>query len=67
MIIFTGSDISRGETAPTYTHMAIAKLMNENRIKTLITENQDNFHRMSGVPSGDSFYQLHGNNYLETC
>ena len=71
MVGFTGADISRNHNRPSLTHMAIAKLMEENHIKTILTENTDNLHRLSGMPVGNEIvnrlFELHGNSYLEIC
>ena len=51
--------------------MAISKLMEENKIKALITENCDKLHRQTGMPVGTEvmsrIFEMHGNEYLETC
>jgi len=70
-MILTGPEISVGHLTPSYTHMAIAELMKSDKVKAVITENTDNFHRMSGMPVGNEvfkkLYEIHGNEYVQTC
>ncbi|CAH1791786.1 unnamed protein product [Owenia fusiformis] len=54
------------ELRPTYTHEALAKLIEMGHIKYLISQNCDGLHRLSGVPF-DSLAELHGNAYHERC
>lgn len=51
---------------PTYTHMALKKLVNEGILKCLISQNTDGLHLRSGIPK-KNFAELHGNTNLEVC
>ena len=51
---------------PSPTHNVIAKLVNNNYIKTVLSQNVDNLHRKSGVPRG-KLIELHGNLQCERC
>lgn len=52
--------------APTYSHRAIAKLVEEGLVQTVMTQNVDNLHRKSGVPP-QRLIELHGNLQCERC
>lgn len=52
--------------APTLSHRAIARLVAEGMVQTVITQNVDNLHRRSGVPR-DQLVELHGNLQCERC
>lgn len=54
------------EVQPTYAHRAIAKLVQEGLVKTVLTQNVDNLHRRSGVPR-EAMIELHGNLQCERC
>jgi NAD-dependent deacetylase len=47
-------------------HLALANLVGENRLTAIITQNVDNLHQASGVPS-DRIIELHGNGTYATC
>jgi NAD-dependent SIR2 family protein deacetylase len=51
---------------PTAAHRAIAKLVREGLVKTVLTQNVDNLHRRSGVPRAN-LAELHGNLQCERC
>merc|ERR1719473_2064548 len=51
---------------PTYAHRAIAKLVSEGYVKTVMTQNVDNLHRRSGVKR-EQLIELHGNLQCERC
>jgi NAD-dependent SIR2 family protein deacetylase len=51
---------------PTPTHMALVKLMEQNHLKYLISQNIDGLHRRSGIPP-EKLAEVHGNTNLEKC
>ena len=51
---------------PSYTHEAIAKLVEMGHIKHVISQNTDGLHRLSGIPR-DKLSELHGNSFHEKC
>eukprot|EP00392_Amoebophrya_sp_AT5.2_P009004 g9032.t1 len=51
---------------PTYTHRALAALVERGYLKTILTQNVDNLHRKSGVPRAH-LVELHGNLQCEVC
>ncbi|KAI6650617.1 hypothetical protein LOD99_7667 [Oopsacas minuta] len=51
---------------PTYTHEAIAILVERGLIKHVISQNGDGLHLLSGL-SPDNLSELHGNVFLEKC
>jgi len=51
---------------PSYTHMALVKLMNEGFLKFLISQNCDGLHRKSGIPAS-KIAEVHGNTNTERC
>lgn len=51
---------------PTQCHMAIKKLINENIVKHVISQNTDGLHVKSGIPL-DRISEVHGNSYKEYC
>lgn len=54
------------ELRPTYTHEAIAKLVEMGLLKHVISQNVDGIHRLSGVPQAQ-ISELHGNVFHEKC
>eukprot|EP01132_Coremiostelium_polycephalum_P007639 gene7639-9397_t len=54
------------EIVPTFAHMAIAKLVELDIVKFVITTNMDNLHLRSGVPVS-KIVELHGNSFKERC
>ena len=51
---------------PTYTHEALAKLIEMDMVKHIISQNGDGLHGLSGV-SEVKLSELHGNVFLEMC
>lgn len=51
---------------PTYTHEALAKLMEMGLVKHVISQNGDGLHGLSGIPP-ENLSELHGNVFLEIC
>lgn len=51
---------------PSLSHMSIAKLVQQNIVKNIISQNIDGLHVKSGVPL-DRISELHGNYNLEEC
>ena len=51
---------------PTYTHEALAKLLELGLLKHVISQNGDGLHGLSGIPPGN-ISELHGNVFLEVC
>lgn len=51
---------------PTYTHMALKKLVDEGMVSMIVSTNIDGLHRRSGVPK-KNMAELHGNVYKEVC
>ena len=51
---------------PTYTHEAIALLVERGLIRHVISQNGDGLHLLSGLQS-DRLSELHGNVFLEKC
>lgn len=54
------------ELRPTYTHESLAKLIELNHLKYVITQNGDGLHGLSGVPPNKQA-ELHGNAFEERC
>lgn len=52
--------------APNAGHMALARLAEQGRLKTVITQNVDNLHQDSGLPA-ERVIELHGNASYATC
>jgi NAD-dependent deacetylase len=52
--------------APGEGHRALARLVNEGIVETIITQNIDNMHQKAGVP-GDKVIELHGNGTYAHC
>jgi len=52
--------------APNAGHMALARLAQQGRLKSVITQNVDNLHQDSGLPP-DQVIELHGNASYATC
>lgn len=51
---------------PTYTHEALAKLIDLGLLHHIISQNGDGLHSLSGVPK-DKLSELHGNVFIEMC
>jgi NAD-dependent SIR2 family protein deacetylase len=54
------------QAAPTFTHWAIKRLLQIERLRHLTSQNTDGLHLRSGVPR-DKISELHGNTYLARC
>ena len=51
---------------PSYSHLAIAELINKGYVEHLISQNIDDLHLKSGIPE-DKLTELHGNVFVEQC
>ena len=51
---------------PSKAHMALAKLVEEKKVKDIISQNLDGLHLKSGVPA-EKLHEVHGNQNLEKC
>jgi mono-ADP-ribosyltransferase sirtuin 6 len=51
---------------PTYTHEALARLVEAGQLAHVISQNADGLHRLSGIPA-DRLSELHGNVFHEKC
>jgi NAD-dependent deacetylase len=51
---------------PNAGHFAVARLVAQGKVSAVITQNVDNLHQASGVPS-DRIIELHGNASYATC
>ena len=51
---------------PSYSHMAIAELVNHGYVDHLISQNVDGLHLKSGIPY-HKLTELHGNLFMEKC
>ena len=60
------SGFSYERLRPTYTHEALAKLLELGYLKHILSQNTDGLHRLSGVPR-DKISELHGNSFHERC
>ena len=58
--------ISWDEAKPTKTHMAIAKLAEQDLTKFVISQNIDGLHLRSGIPR-KNIAELHGNMFVDEC
>ena len=54
------------EAKPNVGHLAISKLVSMGKVKKVITQNIDNLHQDSGIPS-DQVIELHGNTTYAKC
>jgi NAD-dependent deacetylase len=52
--------------APNAGHIALAKLVNQGKVRAIITQNVDNLHQHSGA-SADKVIELHGNASYAKC
>eukprot|EP00088_Acartia_fossae_P035025 TRINITY_DN3602_c0_g1_i2.p1 TRINITY_DN3602_c0_g1~~TRINITY_DN3602_c0_g1_i2.p1 ORF type:complete len:556 (-),score=130.90 TRINITY_DN3602_c0_g1_i2:286-1953(-) len=59
-------NVSWDDAKPTPTHMAIAKLVELDIVKFVITQNIDGLHLRSGVPRRN-LAELHGNMFVDQC
>jgi NAD-dependent deacetylase len=62
---FAMEDMFAG-AAPNAGHKAAAELVMRGKLQTVITQNIDNLHQASGVPS-EKLIELHGNTTYATC
>lgn len=62
---FEGKD-SMATAQPNRGHRAIAHLVDKGKASTVITQNVDNLHQVSGIPS-DKVLELHGNAHYAKC
>eukprot|EP01083_Nonionella_stella_P096540 271426_1 len=58
--------ITLEQAVPTYSHMAMVALFNNNLLHYLVSTNVDGLHRRSGVKKSQ-MAELHGNIYREIC
>jgi mono-ADP-ribosyltransferase sirtuin 6 len=54
------------EAKPTYSHLALCKLAENNYVHYVISQNIDGLHHRSGLPF-DKLAELHGNVFSEEC
>ena len=59
-------DKNISKAKPNIGHMAIAKLVKDGKVKNVITQNIDNLHQDSGIPS-EIIIELHGNTTYAKC
>jgi hypothetical protein len=52
---------------PSYTHMALAALVNAGHVKSVVSTNHDALHMKSGLTRLQNLAELHGNVYVERC
>ena len=55
-----------GQIEPNASHLALVELQRLGKLRFLITQNTDNLHRRSGMPS-ELLAELHGNGQLMRC
>ena len=60
------TDDTIGNASPNKGHLAIAKLVSEGKVTSVITQNIDGLHQLSGVPD-DRVIELHGNTTYASC
>lgn len=59
-------NISFQDAVPTITHMAIKKLLDEDYVKYVVSQNIDGLHLRTGI-SRNQLAELHGNMFIEQC
>jgi NAD-dependent deacetylase len=62
---FTMDDATRG-AEPNAAHLAVARLVEQGRVATVVTQNIDGLHAASGVPA-ERLIELHGNGTYAAC
>ena len=51
---------------PTFTHEAIAKLVEMGKLKYVVSQNADGLHHLSGIPYS-KLSDVHGSAFTEVC
>ncbi|UCG08374.1 MAG: hypothetical protein JSV83_06930 [Desulfobacterales bacterium] len=60
------SDAVMKKAQPNKGHLAVAKLVQQGKVSSIITQNVDGLHQQSGVPD-DKVIELHGNTTYAAC
>jgi NAD-dependent deacetylase len=60
------SDAVMKKAQPNKGHLAVAKLVQRGKVSSVITQNVDGLHQLSGVPD-DKVIELHGNTTYAAC
>jgi len=60
------SDAVIQKAQPNKGHLAVAKLVQQGKVSSVITQNVDGLHQLSGVPD-DKVIELHGNTTYAAC
>ena len=60
------SDAVMQKAQPNKGHLAVAKLVQRGKVSSVITQNVDGLHQLSGVPD-DKVIELHGNTTYAAC
>lgn len=60
------SDAVMKKAQPNKGHLAVAKLVQQGKVSSVITQNVDGLHQLSGVPD-DKVIELHGNTTYAAC
>lgn len=58
--------VSFAVATPSFTHAALAALLEQGKLKYIVSQNVDGLHLRSGVPR-DNLAELHGNCFAERC
>jgi len=59
-------DTTFDDAKPSLTHMALVKLVEENLVQYIVSQNVDGLHIKSGLPRS-KISELHGNMFVEKC
>ncbi|XP_068694194.1 NAD-dependent protein deacylase sirtuin-6-like isoform X2 [Montipora capricornis] len=59
-------DTTFDDAEPSLTHMALVKLVEENFVQYIVSQNVDGLHIKSGLPRS-AISELHGNMFVEKC